>query len=188
MRKLGNRLLYSATDLCNFAACRYLTQLDLLDQEQPLEREPEDEHAKLVIKKGNDHEQRYLKTLEEHGHHVAHVPTLLDVGPSEALNHTAEILRQGSEYVYQVFLYKEPFNGYADFLKRVDHPSNLGDFSYEVIDTKLSKTEKAAYILQLCFYSELLQEIQGHLPHYAHIVTGDMRLTTFKVSDYYCYY
>lgn len=188
MRTLGSRLLYSATDLCNFAACRYLTHLDLLDQQQPLEREPEDEHAKLVIKKGHEHEQRYLETLEEQGQQITHVPALLDVGPSEALAETSTILRKGSEYVYQAFFYKEPFNGYADFLKRVDRPSALGDFSYEVIDTKLSKTEKASYIIQLCFYSELLQEIQGHLPQYAHIVTGDMRLTSFKVNDYFSYY
>jgi len=38
MRKLGDRLLFSATDLCDFAACRYITHLSLRDQEEPLEK------------------------------------------------------------------------------------------------------------------------------------------------------
>jgi predicted RecB family nuclease len=188
MRKLADRYLYSATDLCNFAACHYLTQLDLRDQIEHLERAEEDEQAKLVIKKGEEHEKRYLATLRETSQNIITVPPLLDAQPEEALDATITLLKQGASYVYQAFLFKAPFNGYADFLKRVERPSSLGSFSYEVIDTKLSKTEKASYIIQLCFYSEILAEIQGSLPTYAHIVAGDMRLTSFKVSDYYSYY
>ena len=188
MRKLGDRLLFSATDLCDFAACRHITQLSLLDQEERLERAEEDAQAKLVIKKGQEHEKRYLTALEANGTQVAHIPALLDAQPAEALLSTVEILRAGPEVAYQAFLYKEPLNGYADFLLRVDRKSKLGNFSYEIIDTKLSKTEKASYILQLCFYSELLAEIQGHLPENAHIVTGDMRLKSFRLNDYFWYY
>ena len=188
MRRFGERYLYSATDLCNFAACNYLSHLDILDQVQPLERAEEDGQAKLVIKKGQEHEERYLATLRKTPDSVISVPPLLSATPQEALDATIKILKEGAPYVYQAFLYKEPCNGYTDFLKRVDRPSSLGNFSYEVIDTKLSKTEKASYIIQLCFYSELLEAIQGHLPASAHIVTGDMRLTSFKVSDYYSYY
>jgi uncharacterized protein len=188
MRKLGDRLLFSATDLCDFAACRYITQLSLRDQEERLEIAEEDAQAKLVIKKGQEHEKRYLTTLETGGKHVAHIPALLDAQPTEALLSTVKTLQAGPEFAYQAFLYGEPFNGYADFLVRVDRKSKLGDFSYEVIDTKLSKTEKASYILQLCFYSELLAEIQGHRPENAHIVTGDMRLKSFRLNDYFWYY
>jgi uncharacterized protein len=188
MRRLGHRYLYSATDLCNFAACRYITHLDLRDQVEPLQRADEDEQAKLVIKKGEEHEQRYLATLESTEQTVLTVPSLLSAQPENALDATIEILREGAPYVYQAFLYKEPFNGYADFLKRVERPSKLGAFSYEVIDTKLSKTEKASYIIQLCFYSEIIETIQGHLPEYAHIVNGAMKLSTFTVRDFYSYY
>ena len=188
MRKLGTRYLYSATDLCNFAACNYLTHLDLCDQVEKLPRAEEDAQAKLVIKKGEEHENRYLTTLRDSTAQIIEVPRLLDAQPEEALDATTELLKKGAPYVYQPFLYSEPFNGYADFLKRVERPSKLGNFSYEVIDTKLSKTEKASYIIQLCFYSEILESIQGHLPTYAHIVTGDMKLKTFKVTDYYSYY
>jgi uncharacterized protein len=188
MRKLGNRYLYSATDLCNFAACNYLTYLDLVDQEEHLPRAKEDATAELVIQRGEEHEQRYLAKLRVTDNNVIEVPRLLDAQPEEALVETTALLKRGLPYVYQAFLYTEPFNGYADFLTRIERPSKLGNFSYEVIDTKLSKTEKASYIIQLCFYSELLETIQGHLPTYAHIVTGDNKLKSFKVSDYYSYY
>jgi len=188
MRKLGDRLLFSATDLCDFAACRYITHLSLRDQQEPLEKAEEDAQAKLVIKKGQAHEKRYLTELEASGKEVAHIPALLDAQPAEALLSTVAILKAGPTFAYQAFLYGEPLNGYADFLMRVEGESKLGDFSYEVIDTKLSKTERASYILQLCFYSELLAEIQGHLPKYAHIVTGDMALKSFRLSDYFWYY
>jgi uncharacterized protein len=188
MRKLNGKLLFSATDLCDFAACRYITELGLQDQEQRLERAEEDAQAKLVIKKGQDHERRYLSSLEQNGYQVVHIPALLDAQPNEALASTLEYLRTGPAFAYQAFLYRDSLNGYADFLMRVERPSSLGSFSYEVIDTKLSKTDKAAYILQLCFYSELLADIQGGLPQYAHIVTGDMRLKSFKLSDYFWYY
>ena len=39
----------------------------------------------------------------------------------------------------------------ADFLRKVPRPSVLGDYSYEVIDTKLGRTPKAGYVLQLAF-------------------------------------
>jgi predicted RecB family nuclease len=188
MRTLGDRLLFSATDLCDFAACRYITHLGLRDQHERLERAEEDSQAALVIKKGEQHEKRYCAALEQAGYTVAHVPQLIDVQPIDALKATIEILKQGPEFAFQAFLYREPLNGYADFLKRVERPSKLGNFSYEVIDTKLSKTEKSAYILQLCFYSELLADIQGHMPDSAHIVTGDMQLKSFRLRDYLSYY
>ena len=188
MRKLGQRYLYSATDLCNFAACNYLTHLDLLDQTQTLARTEEDAQAQLIVKKGDEHEQRYLRHLRATEGQVVDVPRLLDAQPEEAFATTTEILRAGPHWVYQAFLYLEPCNGYADFLKRVEKPSQLGNFSYEVIDTKLSKAEKASFLIQLCFYSELLGAIQGFVPTHAHIVTGDMRLRSFKLNDYFSFY
>ena len=62
--------------------------------------------------------------------------------------------------------------GRADFLRRVDKPSGLGLFSYEVVETKLARSTKARAIIQLCFYSDLLAEIQGVLPDYMHVVLG----------------
>lgn len=67
---------------------------------------------------------------------------------------------------------KVPWFGRADFLIRVDKPSELGAFSYEVVETKLARSTKARAIIQLCFYSDLLSRIQGVVPDYMHVVLG----------------
>jgi len=44
--------------------------------------------------------------------------------------------------IYQAALVVPPWLGFADFLERVDEASNLGAWSYEPVDTKLSRTAK----------------------------------------------
>ena len=64
-------------------------------------------------------------------------------------------MRAGAEVIYQATFLRDGLRGHADFLFRVDRPSDLGDWSYEVADTKLARRAKPYFILQLCFYSEL---------------------------------
>jgi uncharacterized protein len=54
--------------------------------------------------------------------------------------------------------------GRADVLLRVDTPSDLGNWSYEVADTKLARETRGGTILQLCLYTELVHELQGLSP------------------------
>jgi predicted RecB family nuclease len=191
MRRSSSTPPYSASSLCDFAECRYILWLDRLSETQDIKRSEADDTARLSQKKGNEHEQRYLELLKRDGHDVAIVPRA-DISSEEARQisreTTIKILSQGAPYAYQAYLYSKPFHGFADFLKRVDRPSKLGNFSYEVIDTKLSKQEKVTHIIQLCLYSELLQDIQGELPEKIHIVTGDSRLRSFRLYDYRSYY
>jgi hypothetical protein len=51
--------------------------------------------------------------------------------------------------------------GRTDVLFRVETPSSLGGWSYEVVDTKLSRETKGGTILQLSLYSDLLGNAQG---------------------------
>ena len=80
--------------------------------------------------------------------------------------------------------------GYADFLRRVEHPSNLGDWSYEVWDTKLARHAKASAVLQLCLYSDMVSELQGVQPEEMHLALGGVQRETvsFRVADYAAYY
>ena len=78
----------------------------------------------------------------------------------------------------------------ADFLRKVDTPSELGDWSYEAIDTKLAQDTKAGTILQLCVYSHLLAKLQGKMPESMHVVTpkDDMTLETYRIDDFGAYF
>ncbi|WP_182657441.1 TM0106 family RecB-like putative nuclease [Stenotrophomonas lacuserhaii] len=187
MRKLGDEVIFSATDVVNFLECEHLTSLDRINLEAPLERSPEDPTMRLIQEHGTRHEQQYLASLHDGG------KTIVDVSEQGAgLDHqvaaTRQALADGPEVVYQAALRDGVFAGYADFLERVDRPSDLGAFSYEVVDTKLSKSPKAKYLVQLAFYSSILAKWQGRMPEAMHVVLGDGTRLTYRVADYIRYY
>ena len=78
--------------------------------------------------------------------------------------------------------------GDADFLIKCDTPSSLGDFSYEVLDTKLTRTAEPKHIIQLCIYSELLTDLQGLRPADMHLFLGYHEKQSFCVADFFYYY
>ena len=52
---------------------------------------------------------------------------------------TLQAMRDGVDVIYQAVLLGDRRLGYADFLRRVEKPSDLGAWSYEVWDTKLAR-------------------------------------------------
>jgi uncharacterized protein len=96
-------------------------------------------------------------------------------------------MRDGYDVIYQGVLTAPGWRGYSDFLIKVDAPSKLGSWSYEVVDTKLARTAKPKHILQLCVYSELVALEQGVLPRDIHVVLGDQTQQTLRLNDFYYY-
>src|SRR5207302_9846027 len=98
-------------------------------------------------------------------------------------------IRGGAEVIYQATFLSEQWQGRADFLIRVDKPSALGPWSYEVVETKLARSTKARAIIQLCFYSDLLSTIQGVVPDSMHVVLGGgAQPEKFSVHRYLAYF
>ena len=56
---------------------------------------------------------------------------------------TRQAMSDGHDIIFQAALLSGSLFGRADFLRRVDRPSGLGAWSYEVIDTKLGRSPKA---------------------------------------------
>jgi predicted RecB family nuclease len=73
------------------------------------------------------------------------------------------------------------------FLVRMEKPSALGEFSYEVVDTKLKRKPDPKHILQLVLYSDLLTEVQGTEPEQAHIELGNGERFSFRLKEYSAY-
>jgi uncharacterized protein len=96
----------------------------------------------------------------------------------------------GYDVIYQASLSRERWAGRADFLRKVESPSKLGNWSYEVMDTKLAQETRAGTILQLCLYSQIIAEIQGVAPAYMHVISPDeeMSVRSFRVADYMAYF
>ncbi len=187
MQRTGEGRRFSASDLVNFAACKHLTHLDLLNLETPLPKAEDTEEMALIQDKGFAHEGRYWQHL--HDQHPGAIDLSSDGQSDEVRDEaTRRALRNGAEVVFQGTFLDTPWVGHADFLIRVDQPSNLGAFSYQVADTKLARSSRAKFLIQLCFYSELLAEAQGCMPEHMHVVLGDGRQETFRVADYLRYY
>ena len=103
---------------------------------------------------------------------------------------TIEGMRGGADVIYQAMLFEGRRLGYADFLRRVEQPSELGPWSYEVWDTKLARHAKASAVLQLSMYSEILKALQGRAPEEMHLALGGVmrEKISFRVADYAAYY
>lgn len=188
MRKLGERYMYSATDLVNYVACPHISELDRRSFHEQLEKAEKDAQSELITAKGDEHEKRLLETLKASGKSLIEVPKIPGASPQEEAAQTLDILKDGYDYVFQAAFCDGTFTGYADFLVKVNKPSELGNFSYEVIDSKLGKKEKASHLIQLCYYSDLLEKLQGIRPAYAYIYPGTMNMLTYRVASFFSYY
>ena len=99
-------------------------------------------------------------------------------------------MRTGVDVIVQPTLAAGRWHGRADVLRRVEIPSDLGSWSYEPIDTKLSRETKAGTILQLSVYSEVLSQLQGRLPENMHVVVPGNNFVpeTYRTREYFAYY
>ncbi len=187
MQKNGDRLLFSASDLVGFLECEHLTTLDLQNLESPLPAAPQDEQLALIQEKGLDHERAYLDRLREAGRQVVDVSEAGD-GLAARLARTREAMAGGADVIYQAAFRHGRYIGHADFLLKTDRPSRLGPYSYEASDTKLARSARAKFVIQLSFYSWLLGLEQGAAPLHMHVALGSGRELALRVADYAHYF
>ena len=182
MRALGGNILFSATDLMRFMGCAHATHLDLLRlRGEGPEPGQDTEDAALLQKQGDAHEAAHLAKLKAAGRHVIEI----DRGDLAAnAEETRAALATGAAVVFQGAFLASNWGGWSDFLERVERPSVLGPFSYEVADTKLKRQPHPKHVLQLVLYSDLLTEIQGVAPEFAHVELGTGERATLRLADY----
>lgn len=180
--------MYFATDIANFLACQHISTLNREEAEGRIKKAIyADPGAELLRKLGLDHEQKYFSELKARGFDVVEIPA--NTPWSEAAVATQEAMVQGASAIYQAMFLQEPWAGRADFLLRVETSSDLGAWSYEVVETKLAKATKARALIQLCFYSELVAAIQGKEPERMHVVLGGgAQAEEFSIRRYLAYF
>lgn len=184
MRKYENTLLHSPSDLVRYLGCAHATTLDLLrvtDPDTAPERAEDDAMGQLVQRAGLAHEADYRDSLAADGE-------LVEIPESGSLEHrvefTREAMAQGVQTIFQAAFFQPPWSGFADFLVRVEQPSDLGGWSYEPVDTKLARSPKASHVVQLGLYARLIAEIQGRMPTHIHVETGDKARHSFRLSEF----
>ena len=193
MQRLHSQLLLAATDLVNFHECEHLTALDraaLDDKSLKAQRTKPDEQAELFFRKGNEFEASYLEDLKREYAKPGQVVEIAKQlrNPAASAAQTLAAMQAGAEIIYQATFLDGDLVGHADFLRKVPRPSALGDYSYEIIDTKLGRHAKATYVLQLAFYGDLLAKVQQAEPHQMHVVLGTREQVSFTCNDYNRYF
>jgi uncharacterized protein len=181
--------MFSATDIASFLACPHTATLDRAESKDEIVK-PFFKNATvdLLRKLGLEHEQRYLRELGENdGLAIAQID--VKCRWDDAVAQTIRALREGVDAVYQATFLNAQWGGRSDFLVRVNTPSALGAWSYEVVETKLARSTKATALVQLCFYSDLLARIQGTEPQWMHVVLGGTAIPErFQVQRYIAYF
>ncbi|HEX2706058.1 MAG TPA: TM0106 family RecB-like putative nuclease, partial [Candidatus Lustribacter sp.] len=183
MQRVDGRLVLSPTDLTKHVSCPHITTLDLrrLDGEPGLEPAAPDDALALVFTKGIEHEERHLAGLRERGLRVVEIDT--SVGKQAAESATLAAMRGGADVVYQATLYDGAWVGHADFLLKTRRPSNLGEWSYDLADTKLARRLKVPALLQMATYAVRLADLQGAPPRQLVVVTGDRAEHPWRLVD-----
>jgi uncharacterized protein len=144
-------LVLSATDLVGHLECEHLTQLERLAALGELERPKRDDPAlDLLSKLGEEHEREHLNRYRTLGFEIE-VIEQRDMSTDRLRRSEADTLqamRDGADVIYQGTFFDGRWTGRADFLIKVAEPSDLGDHSYEVVDTKLARHAKTRALLQ----------------------------------------
>lgn len=190
MQNSGEAIVFSAGDLVGHLNCRYLTHLDLkvVQGELPKPKLRDDPTLDALVERGKAHEQGFVDHLATEG---GTVTVIAGVGVDDAsVDQTRQAMVRGDAVIVQAALRNGHWSGRADVLRRVETPSGLGAWSYEVTDTKLARETKGNTALQLSLYSDLLAIVQQRVPEAAHVVTPgtEYQPEAYRVADFAAFY
>ena len=185
MKTFNNLLVYSPSDLAAHASCKHLTQLN--KQCARGEIGAPDVHTNKVLnmlrEKGKEFEGKHLEKLKMEGKGIVEI----GYDDPQAELKTLNAMKKGVDVIYQACLKEEGrWNGWADFLMKIKRPSKLGEWSYEVWDTKLANETKAGTILQIGLYTERIARIQGVTPEYMGVIKPEGK-ERYRCDEYAAY-
>lgn len=189
MQKLGDSIQLSATDLVGHLNCRHLTSLDIAVANGTLKKPKVwDPLLEILWERGARHEQGFVEHLKSQGLSI----TVIDgVGiDDESVARTRSAMAAGEAVIVQGAFRTNGWTGRTDVLRRVETPSDLGPWSYEVTDTKLARETKGGTVLQLCLYAELVANVQGARPKFGYVVApwSNYEPQRYRMDDYAAYY
>jgi predicted RecB family nuclease len=182
MKYSSGNLVFSPSDLVNFLRSPFASWMDRCHLESPGRYKPDErpEELELVARIGMEHEREVLADYRNSGTRVAEI----DVSGSfeRAFDETQRALADCVPILYQAALRDGDFAGYADFIE-------LTDRGYEVWDTKLARSPKPYFIVQLCAYTEMLAATMGTDPARRFgVILGTGDRAEFLVEDFFHYY
>jgi uncharacterized protein len=187
MQRVGGSLVFSPSDLQKFIDCEHLTRLQVRVCDAELAQPSRDDDGlELLRRKGVDHERAWLDRLRSEGKSIVEIPERNDWTAASAATEVA--MRSGVDVIYQAVFQDGGWRGIADFLVRVPQSTALAPWGYEAWDTKLARHGKPSYVLQLAFYCEQIERVQGLLPELMHVVLGTDEEQAYRPRDFSAYF
>jgi predicted RecB family nuclease len=182
----GSSSKLSPSALNRFLACEHRTYLDMQHRRGLLDAKPHPPEMQLLLDRGQAFEAEVLARMRSQGLRVI---SLEDGSPrrEERAERTRAAMHAGYDVIHQACFVNKHWVGYPDFLIRIEKPSKLGEWSYEVHDAKLGAHPRPAYIFQLLFYTGELEQIQGRHPELMHLMLGDDTRASFDPTDFVAY-
>lgn len=162
MRKFGEQVMLTPSDLVSFLDCEHRTHLTLAELDGQMQEPVGDDPAQdMLIRLGQMHEQRVKEELEQAWGAVTDLSSGTGADLEARVARTLKALYQGEGVLYQPTLLSVPWMGTPDFLVRVDEPSKLGPYRYDVVEAKLAYHARTSAVIQATLYALLLTPIQG---------------------------
>ena len=189
MQIVEGQIVFSPTDLNQYVECPHLTRLNVEVLSGKTLPRSSSETADLYARRGIEHETAYLERLRAAGREVVTIAQSRE--PSDLALRAGETfaaMERGADVIYQGVFFDGRWRGTADFLVRLDEPSARWRHSYEAVNTKLAKSARPYYIVQLCAYSEMIERAQGSAPREMRIVLGGFRERAYSVALYAPYF
>ena len=182
MKKTVGQIVFSPSDLVRYAESPFASWMDRYHLENPglVQPDEETEDQKLIAQTGDQHERAVLSEFK------ASIPSLAEIPKDDfsvARAKTLASISGKAPIIYQAALESGRFAGYADFL--IIKSAEV----YQVWDTKLARSPKPHYAVQLCCYSEMLADMTGQqLPERFGIILGSKERIEFRVEDFIHYH
>jgi uncharacterized protein len=179
----------SASDLAGYLDCHHLTELEKAAARGQMKRPAFwDPALEALWARGEAHEKDYVQHLANQGQAPTVIPGIDIDDQSVAATNAAMIA--GAPIIVQAALRTGQWAGRADVLRRIERPSDLGEWSYVAIDAKLARETKGSTILQLSLYSDLLGNAQGLMPEHMYVVRPwtDFAPEEYRVDDFAAFY
>jgi predicted RecB family nuclease len=176
----NNKLIYSPSDIVQFVNSQFASWMNrkLLEEPKSVQPDEDDPQLKILQKKGDLHEKAYLEKLFEAG------SDLCKITSGDRLQQTLNAINEGRQIIFQARLEGTGMAGNADFLRLEDKKKS----TYTIIDTKLSRHVKPYFMIQLCCYADMLEEMTGQRPETIGIVLGNGEECCFRTNDVFYYY
>ncbi len=182
MKTLRGSIIYSPSDLIRFLASPFASWLDRYRFENPGVISPDGatEENELLARSGDEHESAILSEFKNSRPGLAIIER---EDAEQASRDTAAAFARKSPVIFQAALATGRFAGFADFLILDDAGR------YQVWDTKLARSVKPYYPVQLCCYAEMLAAQIGEGMHdKIGVILGNKETVELRTEDYIHYY